>query len=690
MSTNKIFFHQKKGAPLPLGATAQQDGINFAFFAESAQHVELVIEYQDNNTQQIAHFELDPVIHRCGDVWHIQLETSLNHFYYGFRVHRSKESNPAILIDPYCTKLKNRRWGERSEYGQKPCCEFVAPTSEFDWQDDIAPNTPMSDSIIYELHPRGFTNSPTSKTSNPGTFAGLTEKIPYLLELGITAIELLPVTAFDENDNRFTNPHTGQKLKNFWGYNPISFFSVHPGYSGANEAISEFKKMVRSMHAAGLEVLLDMVYNHSGEGDTEGTTTSFKGLANHTYYLHDHGGSYHNFSGCGNTLNCNHPVVQDLIIASLRFWACEMRIDGFRFDLASILNRDTEGTPVTPSPIVERISKDPILKDRKLIAEAWDASGLYQVGNFAKNSRWSEWNGKFRDDVRAFLAGYDNTTTSLATRIAGSSDLYQPPTKTPLTSINFITSHDGFTLYDLMAYNHKNNTENGEENRDGENHNSSWDSCFIENNMPSQGIALTETLRLRRMRTAAVILFLSQGVPMLVAGDEFGRTQRGNNNAWCQDNELSWVDWSLADTNSDLLRFFQMCIKLRKQYSQFRRNSFFTTANEETHTRTEISWQYLAPNEQNWSTNCHGLGFHLHAPEKQITEGEFFIFLNGNRETSLELRLPTPKKTGNWFHLINTAASTPYDIKEKSDTTGVTPGVIITCLPMSARVFHCP
>lgn len=689
MSINKTLFSLKKGMPLPLGATQQQGGINFAFFAENAQHAELVIEYKENNTIHQSKFALDPAINRCGDVWHIQIETPLSHFYYGFRVYHAENANPAVLIDPYCTKFKKRKWGEMSEYGKRPCCEFSIATVQFDWQNDASPNTPMSESVIYELHPRGFTNSPTAQVSSPGTFAGLSEKIPYLLELGITAIELLPVTAFDENDNRFRNPHTGQKLKNFWGYNPISFFAVHPGYSGADEAISEFKKMVRSMHKAGIEVLLDMVYNHSGEGDTQGTTTSFKGLANHTYYLHDHEGSYQNFSGCGNTIRCNHPIVQDLIIDSLRYWACEMHIDGFRFDLASILNRDTNGNVIQPSPIVERISQDPILKDKKLIAEAWDASGLYQVGSFTENGRWSEWNGKFRDDVRTFLAGYDNSITSLATRIAGSSDLYHPPSKSPQTSINFITSHDGFTLYDLMAYNNKINTDNGENNRDGENHNSSWDSEFEANNTQTSTPFVTEILRMRRIRTAAVILLLSQGVPMLVAGDEFGRTQRGNNNAWCQDNDLSWLDWSLAETNSDLLRFFKMCIKLRKEYSQFRRDTFFTTAHDPK-AQTEISWQYLTPNEQNWAADCHALGFHLHAPENRESEGEFFIFLNGNRERSLELTLPATKKNGDWFHLINTAASTPYDIREREHSPRVSPKEIITCLPMSAKVFHCP
>jgi len=389
---------------------------------------------------------------------------------------------------------------------------------------------PLADTIIYELHVRGFTQHPSAGVANPGTFKGLSEKIPYLKELGITAIELMPVTEFNENETVFTHPDTGERLKNFWGYSPLSFFAPKSAYSSDPKApLAEFRDMVKAMHRADIEVILDIVYNHTAEGGGDGPTTSFRGIDNTIYYLLDPWTrAYLNFSGCGNTCNCNHPVVRSLIMDALRWWVVHMHVDGFRFDLASILGRDQEGHVLANPPVVEMIAEDPILADSKIIAEAWDAAGLYQVGSFSDHRRWAEWNGRFRDDVRAFMCGHPGRVPALATRIAGSSDLYQDDGRRPYNSINFITSHDGFTLEDLVSYNHKHNRINGENNRDGDNNNLSWNSG--EEGKTENAEILQ--LRGRRIRTMAVILLLSQGVPMLVAGDEFGRSQKGNNNAW--------------------------------------------------------------------------------------------------------------------------------------------------------------
>ena len=436
----------------------------------------------------------------------------------------------------------------------------------------------LRDSIIYELHVRGFTRHPSSQVRCPGTFKGVTEKIPYLKRLGITAVELMPVTEFNENETTFVNPQTGERLKNFWGYSPLSFFAPKSGYSSDLEApLNEFRDMVKALHRAGIEVILDIVYNHTAEGGADGPTTSFRGIDNTIYYLLDPWTrAYLNFSGCGNTCNCNHPIVRNLIMDALRWWVVDMHVDGFRFDLASILGRDANGQVLANPPVVEMIAEDPVLADTKIIAEAWDAAGLYQVGNFSPHHRWAEWNGRFRDDVRAFMCGHPGMVPALATRIAGSSDLYQRHGRRPCNSINFITSHDGFTLADLVSYNEKHNLSNGENNRDGDNHNLSWNSG-VEGPTTDKKIL---ALRSRRIRTMAVILLLSQGVPMLVAGDEFGRSQQGNNNAWCQDNAISWLDWSLAEKNREQVRFFRKLIQLRKSHPIFRRDDFFLLDNE--------------------------------------------------------------------------------------------------------------
>ncbi|RMD52954.1 MAG: glycogen debranching enzyme GlgX, partial [Nitrospirae bacterium] len=481
-----------------------------------------------------------------------------------------------VLVDPYTQALTDsHKWGDNENelihsevenYLKRASCVVV---DDFDWQGDKPLNIPLQNSIIYELHVRGYTVHTSSGVKHPGTFKGLIEKIPYLKSLGITAVELMPIAEFNENDNYFRNPFTGEKLKNFWGYSTIAFFAPKASYASAKKdgaQIREFKELVREFHKAGIEVILDVVFNHTAEGGEKGPVFSFKGLDNSIYYiLSPEDKEYMNFSGCGNTINCNHPIVRNFIIDCLRYWVIEMHVDGFRFDLASILGRDRNGNILSNPPIIERIAEDPILSKTKLIAEAWDAAGLYQVGSFY-GSRWAEWNGKFRDDVRKFISGYPGTLSALATRFAGSADLYRDSGRRPYHSINFVTSHDGFTLYDLVSYNKKHNYANGEDNRDGMDENFSWN-CGVEGETEDLNIM---NLRWRQIKNYATILLLSQGVPMILAGDEFGRTQKGNNNAYCQDNEISWVNWELAEKNNHLLRFFKYLIILRRLHPVFR------------------------------------------------------------------------------------------------------------------------
>ena len=639
-----------------------------------------------------------PDENRTGDIWHVRLETGPNRFTYGYRMdgpfspaHNGLIYDPdIILIDPFCPHLLPRTWGGKCTYGKAPSCTPANPA--FDWEGDRPLKIPLSETVVYELHPRGFTRHPSAGVRHPGTYLGIVDKIPYLKALGITAVELMPVTEFDENDIVFRDPDSSEPLKNFWGYNPVSFFALKSGYAAdCRNHVNEFKSMVKSLHQAGMEVFLDIVFNHTGEGGYDGPTTSFRGIDNPIYYLLDQENrTYLNFSGCGNTLNCNHPVVRSLIRDALRFWAIEMHVDGFRFDLASILGRDRTGQVLANPPVIEMIAEDPVLRDTKIIAEAWDAAGLYQVGTFSTDRRWAEWNGRFRDDVRAFMAGHDGMVTRLATRIAGSSDLYQTSCRSPLSSINFITSHDGFTLYDLVSYETKRNRANGEDNRDGENHNLSWNSGFDGH----PGPRTVTRLRFRRIRSMATILLLSQGIPMITAGDEFGRTQQGNNNAWCQDNRIGWIDWNLALENKDLLRFFRRCIDLRKKHPVFRREEFFR--HHETDTETghapEITWQYLEPGQPNWDPDCHGLAFLLHGRRPGvIRDDDFFIMINGSRKDTLRFTLPgIPRDTlyRTWFRIINTAAAAPDDFVDPARHPPLASGQAVAVLPQSVVVLQ--
>jgi len=690
MSASKKLQIKKRGYPIPTGVTLFKEGINFSIFARHATRVTLVVEHLPQGADKpIRHeFAFDPVENRTGDMWHMLLPTHRQDFSYGYRVDGPSGNGHSydyrkILIDPFCRELLPRKWAEPAQYGAKPCCRIV--NHDFDWGNDRPLKTPLSETIIYELHVRGFTRDASSGVKAPGTYLGIIEKIPYLKKLGVTAVELMPITQFDENDTVFTNPETGERLKNFWGYNPVSFFALNTGYAANPElAIDEFRTMVKALHKAGIEVFLDMVYNHTGEGGYKGTTSSFRGLDNSIYYLLDQNHEYLNFSGCGNTMNCNHPIVRSLIKESLRYWVTEMHVDGFRFDLASILGRDRQGHVLANPPMIEIIGEDPVLRDIKMIAEAWDAGGLYQVGSFSTDRRWAEWNGRFRDDVRAFMIGDENTVTQLATRIAGSSDLYQASGRGPLSSINFLTSHDGFTLYDLVSYDRKRNLANGEDNRDGDNHNISWNSG-LEGETDDPAV---KRLRFRRMKSFAAVLLLSQGVPMILAGDEFGRSQGGNNNAYCQDNRTSWLDWSLLETNREFFRFVRHCIALRKKHRVFRRSEFFAATRTAEDDPPEISWQYLSPGEPNWESTCHGLAFFLRA-ENPDSPGDFFVMLNGDREQTLHFTAVSLDGHGkSWRRIIDTTAQSPFDFFPPEEAFPVAEGEKIAVAPFGCIVLQ--
>jgi len=689
----KWTFEITAGSPMQLGATIMPEGINFAVFSRHAENLWIVLFTPAGS--RIGEIELDPVHNKTGDIWHILLRTRKHDLQYCFRArgpHGPKTTglvfnDKALLLDPYARALAGgEKWNppRKKQDGFKRRCLVVE--NQFDWEDDRPLQIPLQDSIIYEMHVRGFTQHPSSNVKHPGTFAGIIEKIPYLKELGITAVELMPVAEFNENENTNINPLTGQELLNFWGYSPITFCAPKASYASDNKGgnqVREFKKMVKALHNAGIEVILDVVFNHTAEGGSDGPLLNFRGLDNSIYYLLDPvTRDYLNFSGCGNTLNCNHPIVRQHIISCLHFWVIEMHVDGFRFDLASILGRDKNGEPLSNPPMVEMIAEDPILSHTKLIAEAWDAAGLYQVGSFSTSGRWAEWNGHFRDDVRSFMCGHEGKVASLATRIAGSSDLFQKSLRRPYNSINFITSHDGFTLYDLVSYNAKHNKENGEKNRDGFDHNISWNS----GHEGKSTNAAIKRLRARRIRSLAVILMLSQGVPMVLAGDEFGRSQKGNNNAYCHDSPLSWIDWSLKEKNRDLFRFFCLLISLRKNHPVFRRSDFFPDQPHELH--HPIRWQAAQPDIQDWSESSKSLAFFLDGKGAEGSpDNDFFIMLNGDLTKEERFTAPNPKNNQRWRKIIDTAAPPPMDILEDNRGIVLTSNKSITVKPMAAVVL---
>ena len=496
-------------------------------------------------------------------------------FEYAYRVDGPYEPKKGLifdrskpLLDPYAKAVTGQSvWGEQPNQDHEYRARVVV--NDFDWGDHVDPVRPIEDLIIYELHVRGFTKDPSSNVAHPGTFEGIREKIPYLKDLGITAMELMPVFEFDETMGK--REVNGRTLLDYWGYNPVSFFSPNTSYTAKkefNREGDELKDLIKDLNSNGIEVILDVVFNHTAEGNENGPFFSFKGFDNRIYYMLTPEGWYYNFSGCGNTLNCNHPVVQQMILECLRYWTIEYHVDGFRFDLASILGRNEDGSPASQPPLLKNLAEDPILRNVKLIAEAWDAGGLYQVGSFPAFSRWAEWNGKYRDDMRSFLKGDYWFAEAAANRLIGSPDLYTGQYKGYASSINFLTCHDGFSLWDLYSYNEKHNEDNGWNNTDGNDDNRSWN-CGVEGETEDPEVL---RLRFRMIKNACAVLMCSRGTPMFLAGDEFGDTRLGNNNPYCQDNEISWLDWKRLNTNQTLYQFFKKMIRFRREHPAIRNN----------------------------------------------------------------------------------------------------------------------
>ena len=624
-------YRVRPGKPLPFGVSTVPGGLNFSVYTSAGTSCTLVL-LSRSEKRVIKEIKI-PDYYRIGDVYSIVVfDLDYEDIEYGYKIegpyapedgHRFDSSK--ILMDPYA-----RATSGREEWGVEPNWEIQyqhrsrISFDDFDWEGDSPLEIKDEDLVIYEMHVRSFTQSETSGVKFKGTYAGIVEKIPYLKELGINAVELMPVFEFDEFENSRIHPDTGERLYNYWGYSTVAFFAPKAGFASSGKygmQVDEFKQLVKELHRESIEVILDVVFNHTAEGNEHGPSISFKGLDNKIYYMLTPEGYYYNFSGTGNTLNCNNPVVRNLVLDCLRYWASEYHIDGFRFDLASILGRDPWGAPLNNPPLLESLAFDPILSSCKLIAEAWDAGGLYQVGTFPAFGRWSEWNGKFRDTARRFLKGDDSQVGELAQRIQGSPDLYQWNGRSQATSINFITCHDGFTLADLVSFDQKHNEANGEFNRDGGDDNHSWN-CGAEGWTDNPEIL---KLRTQQAMNALGLLMTSRGTPMLLMGDEFGRSQHGNNNAYCIDSPISWMDWNLLKSNKDLFNFTQSLIAFRHSHPCLRINRF-------DHAGSDIfpscSFHGTKPWNVDWSSESRQLGWMMSSQTEQGSPDTVYVAAN--------------------------------------------------------------
>ncbi len=644
-------FQIRPGFFREFGAVAIPGGVNFTIHTHGATSCELLLFHRKaEEPYAVIPF---PESYRIGFCYSmIVFDLDIEEFEYAYRLDGPYDEKKGlrfdknkILLDPYARAVTGQsQWGHvnNAQHGYRA----RVVQSNFDWGDQRHHSIPMEDLIIYELHVRGFTMDESSGVKHHGTFEGLREKIPYLKELGVNAVELMPIFEFDEmRDVRLIDEN---ELIDFWGYNPVSFFAPNTSYCSSmeyNREGLELKTLIKDLHDNGIEVILDVVFNHTAEGNEFGPCFSFKGFDNNIYYMLTPDGHYYNFSGCGNTLNCNHPVVRDMILECLRYWVIEYRVDGFRFDLASILGRNDDGTPLSQPPLLRSLAFDSILGNVKLIAEAWDAGGLYQVGSFPSWKRWAEWNGRYRDDMRRFLKGDDFLARTAAARITGSPDLYDPAYRGGNASINFLTCHDGFTLYDLYSYNQKHNEANGWGNTDGADDNNSWN-CGVEGETDDPAIL---ALRKRLMKNACAVLLCSRGTPMFLSGDEFADTRYGNNNPYCQDNLISWLDWSLLKKNKDLFDFFQYMILFRKDHPVIRKDlepSYLGVPAMSTHG--------LTPDETNFSGDSHVVCVRFTGYD-EATQKEDLVYLAVNSGWfPVTLTLPELPEHYKWKVAVNT------------------------------------
>jgi glycogen operon protein len=700
----------RPGDPEPLGPTVRPDGVNFALHSAGATRVELLLFDNITDRQPSQVIPLDHKTNRTGDVWHIFVEGLPNRTLYNYRA--DGPYNPVAngtrfnlvktLLDPYAPAVTGDfDWlaGDALGYDNSEpddpdrhlqpsivantggAARCVAYRSGFDWEGDRHPDIPIEESIIYEVNVRGFTRHHSSESDFGGTYRGFVEKIPYLKELGVTAVELLPIMEFDAFDGPFRDPLTGERLSNGWGYNTVAFFAPESHYSyygKIGSQVDEFKMMVRELHKHGIEVILDVVFNHTREGNHFGPTISFRGLDNNIYYMLVPGQSqfYNDWTGCGNTLNCNHPVVRRFILDCLRYWVTEMHVDGFRFDLAAVFAVDVDGQEKGKTPIIDEIETDPVLSRIKLIAEPWSIR-QYRLGSFS-DRRWAEWNGKFRDTVRRFVKGDPDQVPDLATRVAGSYDLFAPhpdAERSPYHSINFVACHDGFTLNDLVSYNEKHNERNGENNRDGANDNYSWNcGCegFVEfSGLPDSQKKEIEDLRRKQIKNFLTILFLSQGTPMLLYGDEMRRTAEGDNNTVFQDNSLNWINWENTKRHADILRFAKMIIAFRKRHQIVRRWRYMTSEETETPTLRNITWHGVKPSQADWSGGSRFLAWTLEAFQTE-ERGDVPIYVAANAYWEpLAVELP-PLDGLRWYRVVDTSLPEGQDIVQDEEAAFLT------------------
>ncbi len=668
-------YSTQPGHRFPFGASFDANGTNFSVWGRFATRVELLLYERADSTTPFQVIELDPRVNRTFYAWHVYVEGLAPGTFYGWRMdgpgdtrstgHRFDKEK--VLLDPWARAVTHELWDRKhaclpGDNGASSMRSMVLGHDRYDWKGDERLNRPMEERIIYEMHVGGFTGHPTSQVAHPGTFAGVIEKISYLKALGVTDVELMPVMAFDEQD--VPEGAAAQGLRNYWGYSTHSFFSPHPGYVVSPQKGThrqEFRDMVKALHQAGIGVILDVVFNHTSEGGVEGPTINFKGMANAGFYHLDPQDRrvYRDYTGCGNTVNCNTPIVSDFLVDCLEYWVQEMHVDGFRFDLASVLVRDPNGVPIHFAPTPWRIEFSNILANTAVIAEAWDAAGLYQVGDFP-GFRWAEWNGRYRDVIRCFVRGDRGLIGEVASRVSGNSDLYEREGRLPSNSINFVTCHDGFTLYDLVSYNGKHNEANGEHNRDGSNDNLS-SNCGAEGETNDRKIL---SLRKQQAKNFMAILLLSQGVPMILAGDEVLRTQRGNNNGYCQANELSWFDWTLTEKHREMLRFATKMIAFRKRHPCLMRKHFLTGKQEDQAPFADVTWHGIKLNEPLWNNPDAQILAYTLARQREEESDLHIIFNMADRG----VKMPLPPLCGRaWHRAVDTGQPSPGDIFEPAE-----------------------